>query len=62
MHNLSHPSEISVNAHIDDDYFSLKYTVVEDVLKIVTEADQHSIILKQNIKEAFRNILITSYI
>ena len=61
-HNLSHPPGISVNAHIDDDYSSLKYTVVEDVLKMVTEAGQHSIILKRDIKEAFHNIPITCHI
>ena len=62
IHNLSHPPGISVNAHIDDDYSSLKYTVVEDVLKMVTEAGRHSIILKRDIKEAFRNIPIAPHV
>ena len=62
MHNLSHPPGISVNAHINDDYSSLKYTVVEDVLKIVTEVSWYSIILKQDIKKVFHNILITFHV
>ena len=62
MHNLSHPPGISVNAHINDDYSSLKYTVVEDILKMVTEAGRHSIILKRDIKKAFRNIPIAPHV
>jgi hypothetical protein len=62
IHNLSHPGKKSVNANICDDYSSLDYSTIEDVLQLVRIAGQHCSILKRDIKDAFRNIPIAPHI
>jgi hypothetical protein len=62
IHNLSHPGKKSVNANICDDYSSLEYSTIEDVLQLVRIAGQHCSILKRDIKDAFRNIPIAPHI
>jgi hypothetical protein len=56
IHNLSHPPKRSVNALIDSEYTSLEYTTIEDILRMVKIAGRHCIILKRDIKDAFRNV------
>lgn len=62
IHNLSHPGKESVNDNICDDYSSLKYSIIDDVLQMVRIAGQHCFILKRDIKDAFRNIPVAPHI
>jgi reverse transcriptase-like protein len=61
IHNLSHPPKRSVNAHIDPECTSLEYTTIEDILRMVKVAGRHCIILKRDIKDAFRNVPIAPH-
>jgi len=62
IHNLSHPGKESVNDNICDDYSSLKYSIIDDVLQMVRIAGQHCFILKRDLKDAFRNIPVAPHI
>ena len=62
IHNLSHPLKESVNAYISPEFSTLKYTIIEDVLSMVKTAGRHSLILKRDIKDAFRNIPIAPHV
>ena len=56
IHDLSFPRRLSVNDHIEDDFSTLQYVRIEEILQQVLTAGRHSIILKRDIKDAFRNI------
>ena len=56
IHHLSHPRGESVNDHIPDGAGELKYTRFQEILQLVTEAGRHCIILKRDVKDAFKNI------
>jgi hypothetical protein len=60
IHDLSYPLQHSVNAHINPTYGSLKYTKIDDILKKVIRAGRNCLIMKRDLKEAFRNIPIAS--
>ena len=62
IHNLSHPSINSVNANISTEYSTLKYTIIEDILQMVRSASRYCIILKRDIKDAFRNIPVAPHV
>jgi reverse transcriptase-like protein len=56
IHDLSYPLGRSVNAHIPQDYGSLQYAKIEDILEKVIRAGRNCLIMKRDLKDAFRNI------
>ena len=58
IHHLSHPRKTSVNAHINVEASTMKYIRIDDILKLVVAAGRHCIIVKRDIKDAFRTIPI----
>ncbi len=49
-----------VNNYIPDGDGELRYTRFQEVLQLVTRAGRHCIILKRDVKDAFRNVSIAS--
>jgi len=45
-----------VNDAIPDEYSSLSYSIIDDILPLVLQAGKGAIIIKRDIKAAFRNI------
>ncbi len=56
IHHLSHPRGESVNDYIPDGACEMRYTSFQEVLQLVTNAGWHCIILKRDVKDAFRNV------
>jgi hypothetical protein len=56
IHDLSYPLGRSVNAHIPQDYGSLKYAKIEDIPEKVIRAGRNCLMMKRDLKDAFRNI------
>lgn len=56
IHHLSHPRGQSVNDHIPDGAGELRYTRFQEVLKLIIKAGKHCVILKRDVKVAFRNV------
>jgi len=56
IHNLSSPSGRSVNDSIPIAFATLQYSTVDQVLQHVIHAGRSCIIVKRDIKDAFRNI------
>lgn len=56
IHHLSHPPGEPVNDHIPDSAGELRYTRFQEVLKLVTSAGRNCVILKRDVKDAFRNV------
>ena len=61
IHHLSHPRGTSVNDFIDDESAHLQYTSFQNVLTEVLYAGRHAVILKKDIKDAFRNIPVAPH-
>jgi Reverse transcriptase (RNA-dependent DNA polymerase) len=58
IHHLSYPPRESVNDSIDEEAAHFKYTSFEKVLSMVLKAGRHCIMLKCDMKDAFRMIPI----
>ncbi len=58
IHHLSHPKGRSVNDHIPDGAGELRYTRFQEVLDLILATGRHSIVIKRDIKDAFRNVPI----
>ncbi len=58
IYHLSHPKEKSVNDHIPDGARELRYTRFHEVLDLILKAGRYSIIIKRDVKDAFRNVPI----
>jgi Reverse transcriptase (RNA-dependent DNA polymerase) len=56
IHHLSYPPRESVNDFIDEDSAHFKYTSFERVLSMVLEAGRNCIMLRRDMKDAFRMI------
>ena len=56
IHYLSYPLRDSVNDGIPEEYSNIKYTTFDEIITMIKEAGRHSIIIKRDIKDAFRNI------
>lgn len=61
IHHLSHPRGASVNDFIDKKSAYLRYTTFQDVLAQVRHAGRHAVIMKKDIKDAFRNIPVAPH-
>jgi hypothetical protein len=55
IHHLSHPPGRSVNDFIPESG-ELKYTTFQEILDMVIEQGRHCIIVKRDIRDAFRNV------
>ncbi len=60
IHHPSHPRGHSVNDHIPDGAKEMRYTRFQDVLRMVTQAGRNCVILKRDVKDAFRNVPVAS--
>ena len=58
IHHLSHPEGGSVNDHIPSHYASIRYITVDDIFDLVARGGRHCLIVKKDIKDAFRIIPI----
>jgi len=56
IHHLSHPYAQSVNANIDKAVGHLVYMTVREILDLVIIAGRGSVIMKRDMRDAFRNI------
>ena len=56
IHNLSSPIGDSVNCHIPPEFGALEYTTVSAILEHVRKAGRGCILIKRDLKDAFRNI------
>lgn len=56
IHHLSYPAGHSVNDHINPDHATLVYTAIDSVLDAVRKAGRGAIIIKNDLKDAFRTI------
>ena len=56
IHHLSFPSGRSVNDHIPVGDATLRYTAVTDILEAVRRAGRGAILIKRDLKDAFRMI------
>ena len=61
IHHLFYPISRSVNDHITDGVGEIRYTWFQDVLQIVIRAGRNYIILKQDVKDAFKNVPVTPH-
>jgi Reverse transcriptase (RNA-dependent DNA polymerase) len=56
IHNLSSPLGDSVNCHIPPEFGTLEYTTVSAILEHVRNAGRGCILIKRDVKDAFRTI------
>lgn len=61
IHYLSHPVDRSVNNHIPNKAKEIGHYRFQDVLDIVIRRGSNCMIIKQNIKDAFMNIVIAPH-
>jgi hypothetical protein len=62
IHHLSFPIGTSVNDGIPIDASHLHYTTIIQLFALIVRAGRHSIIIKRDIKDAFRNIPLAPHI
>jgi hypothetical protein len=60
IHHLSFPNNGSVNFFIPENYSTLLYTTLHDIYEKIRKAGRNCIILKKDIKDAFRNIPVAT--
>ena len=59
IHNLSSPKPgqgLSVNATIPEAYSTFTYSTIDDILALILLTGKGAVILKRDLKDAFRNI------
>ena len=61
IHHLLYPQGLSVNNFISKDTVNLKYATLANVLARIRRAGRGAIIIKKDIKDAFRNIPVAPY-
>lgn len=61
IHYLSYPRGLSVNDFIPKEATNLKYATLENIFSRICRAGQGAIIIKKDIKDAFRNIPIAPH-
>lgn len=62
IHHLSYPPGTSVNDSISEEASYLTYTTFDDVLALVLQAGRHSVIVKKDVRDAFRNIPLAPHV
>ena len=61
IYHLSYPIGCSVNDHISNGTGEMRYTRFQDVLQIIIRAGRNCIILKQDVKDVFRNVPVAPH-
>lgn len=61
IHHFSHPVGRSVNDHIPDGAGEMRYTWFQDVLRMVIRAGKNCVILKRDMRDAFRNVPVAPH-
>jgi hypothetical protein len=61
IHHLSYPPGSSVNDFIPAEFSSIKYIKIQDVYQSVLHAGQGCLIIKRDIRDAFRNVPIATW-
>ncbi len=56
IHHLSHPHGELVNDYIPDGVGEMRYTRFQKFLQLVINAGRHCVIIKRDVKDAFRNV------
>ena len=52
--DLSRPTDDSVNSHIDKEAYSVKYSTIDDAIRLITATGRSCYLAKVDIKHAFR--------
>ena len=58
IHHLSFSGRRSVNDNIPKDYSAIKYITIDTIFQLVVDAGKECLIIKRDIKDAFRNVLV----
>jgi len=58
IQDISYPPSNSVNKGISSDFAIILYTTLDDILAEIVKAGQGCLIIKRDIKDAFRNVLV----
>ncbi len=58
VHYLSHPHGESLNDNIPDGVSKMKYICFQEDLQLVITAGRHCVIIKREVKDKFRNVLV----
>ena len=61
IHHLSHPSKHSVNDFIKKEYGILSYVTLAEITQMVVQAGRGCLIMKRDVKEAFRIVPVASH-
>ena len=61
IYHFSFPRKSSVNDYIPKEVANLKYATLKNILARICWAGQSATIIKKDIKDAFRNILVASH-
>ncbi len=56
IYHLSHPHGESVNDYIPDGIGEMRYTPFQEVLQLAINTGRHCVIMKRDVKDAFRNV------
>ncbi len=56
IHHLSHPHVESVNSYIPDGVGEIRYKCFQEVLQLVINEGRYCVIMKRDVKDAFRNV------
>ncbi len=56
IHHLSHTHGESMNDYIPDGVGEMRYKCFEEVLQLVINAGRHGVIMKRDVKDAFRKV------
>lgn len=61
IQHLSYPARSSVNDYIAPNAFALSYSSLQKVFNMVVNAGKHSVLIKRDVKDAFRNIPVAPH-
>ena len=62
IHHLSYPSGSSVNDYITQKSSTLSYSSLHNVFAKIIKAGRHVILIKRDVRDAFRNIPVAPHI
>ena len=61
IHYFSHPVKHSINDYIKEEYETLIYITFVDIIEMIIRIGRGSLIIKKDVKEAFRIVLVVFY-
>lgn len=62
IHHLSYPRGSSVNDYIASEFSTLSYSSLQNLFAKIIAAGRHAVLIKRDIKDAFRNIPVAPHI